>query len=284
MRFMTYCDREGEGEGVALSVDGAYRGLPVSQLKSDLMGLLGDGGDDLRQAADVLRRAPVVEMKAVTRLPPIPRPGKIICIGLNYAEHSRESGFEPPAYPAVFARYASSLVAHEAPIVRPRESEQLDFEGELAVIVGRAGRRIAESDALDHVAGYCLFNDASIRDFQMKSTQWTMGKTFDGTGSFGPDLVTPDELPPGAKGLRLETRLNGQTVQSANTDDLIFPVPSLIALLSEAMTLSPGDLIVTGTPSGIGATRKPPLWMKSGDRCEIEMEGVGVLSNPVVEG
>jgi len=279
---MTY--RDAAGEGVACAFGESYRGLPASDLGSDLAGLLGDDGARLAQAARALQSAPWIDPLAVTRLPPIPRPGKIICIGLNYADHSRESGFEPPAYPAVFARYASSLVAHGAPILSPPESGQLDYEGELAVVIGRPGRRIAETDALSHVAGYAAFNDASIRDFQMRSTQWTMGKTFDGTGAFGPELVTPDELPPGAAALRLETRLNGKVVQSASTDELIFGVARLVALLSEVMTLEPGDVIVSGTPAGIGAARTPPLWMVPGDQVEVEIEGVGRLSNPIGRG
>lgn len=282
MRWMTYSDAA--GEGVACAFGDSWRGRPVSELGADLSGLLGDGGECLARAAAGLKSAPRIDPWAVTRLPPIPRPGKIICIGLNYADHSRESGFEPPAYPAVFARYASSLIAHNDPILSPMESDKLDYEGELAVVIGRPGRRIPEARALEHVAGYAPFNDASLRDFQMRSTQWTMGKTFDGTGAFGPELVTPDELPPGAAGLRLETRLNGEVVQSASTGDLIFGVARLIALLSEVMTLAPGDVIVSGTPAGIGAARTPALWMRPGDVVEVEIEGVGRLSNPIGRG
>ena len=237
----------------------------------------------MREAADRLATGEVVDLEKTRLLPPIPAPDKIICIGLNYADHSRESGFEPPAYPTVFARYATSLVAHGAPIVRPNCSDQLDYEGELAVIVGRGGRHIPEAEALDHVGGYSIFNDGSIRDYQFKSPQWTMGKTFDSTGGFGPELVTPDELPAGCKGLRLETRLNGEVVQSASIDDLIFNVARLISILSEAITLAPGDVIVSGTPAGVGLARKPPLWMKPGDVCEVAVERVGRLINPIAQ-
>lgn len=237
----------------------------------------------MNRAAVMLRDGPLIDLGTVQLLPPLSAPDKIICIGLNYADHSAESGFQQPEYPTVFARFASSLVAHEAPIVRPRVSEQLDYEGELVAIIGRGGRHIDRANALDHVAGYSLFNDASIRDYQFKSPQWIMGKTFDGTGAFGPEFVTADELPRGAAGLKLQTRLNGAVVQEALTNDLVFDVATLVSLVSVAMTLSPGDLIVTGTPSGVGLARKPPLWMKPGDVCEVEIEGLGVLRNPVAE-
>jgi acylpyruvate hydrolase len=170
-----------------------------------------------------------------------------------------------------------------APIVRPRASSQLDFEGELVAIIGKPGRNIAAADALDHVIGYSIFNDASIRDYQFKSPQWTVGKNFDDTGAFGPCLVTADELPPGGRGLRLQTRLNGKVVQDASTEDMVFDVASLIAIISEAMTLQSGDIIVTGTPSGVGLSRKPPLFMRAGDLIEVEIEKIGILSNPIVE-
>jgi 2-keto-4-pentenoate hydratase/2-oxohepta-3-ene-1,7-dioic acid hydratase in catechol pathway len=216
-----------------------------------------------------------------TYLCPIPRPPKIICVGLNYVDHASESPYEKPKYPVLFLRVSTSLVAHGEPLIAPKSSEQFDYEGEMVAIIGKGGRHIPRDKALDHVAGYSVFNDGSVRDFQFKSPQWTSGKNFDGSGPFGPDFVTADELPPGAKGLKLETRLNGKTVQSANTNDLIFPVDELVAVASEAMTLEPGDIIVTGTPAGVGAFRKPPLWMKHGDVCEVEVEKIGVLSNPV---
>lgn len=281
MRFITYL--AAEGEGIAIATSAGYRGAPVRSLGADLKRLLARGGDALSEAAERLSKSEVVDVEEVQLLPPIPAPDKIICIGLNYADHSKESGFEPPTYPTVFARYATSLVSHGSAIVRPNCSNQLDYEGELAVIIGRGGRHISEADALDHVGGYAIFNDGSIRDYQFKSPQWTMGKTFDRTGGFGPELVTPDELPPGCKGLRLETRLNGEVVQSASTDELIFDVARLISILSEAITLSPGDVIVSGTPAGVGLARKPPLWMKPGDICEVAVERVGRLINPIAQ-
>jgi len=248
---------------------------------TDLAALLA--GDGLRELADKLAAAgPDACIKGpFDYLAPIARPPKIICVGLNYADHAKESPYDRPDYPVLFLRVATSLVAHDQPLIAPKASEQFDFEGEMVAIVGKGGRHIARADALNHVAGYSIFNDGSVRDFQFKSPQWTSGKNFDGSGGFGPDFVTADELPAGGKGLRLVTRLNGQIVQDANTNDMLFPVDELVAVASEAMTLEPGDVIVTGTPAGVGAFRTPPLWMKDGDVCEVEIERLGVLRNPV---
>jgi acylpyruvate hydrolase len=218
-------------------------------------------------------------------LPPLQRPPKIICVGLNFSDHTAESKYEQPDYPTLFFRVATSLIAHEQPMIRPRvsDSEGLDFEGEIAVVLGKGGRHISKADALSCVAGYSVFNDGSVREYQFKTPQWTVGKNFDATGAFGPDLVTADELPPGAKGLRLETRLNGQVVQSASTDEMIFDVASLISIISEAITLEPGDVIVSGTPSGIGWARNPRLLMKAGDVCEVSVEKIGTLRNVIAD-
>jgi 2-keto-4-pentenoate hydratase/2-oxohepta-3-ene-1,7-dioic acid hydratase in catechol pathway len=214
----------------------------------------------------------------------VPKPPKILCVGLNYDDHLEESGLKKPVYPEIFARFATSLIAHGEPIRRPRESSALDYEAELAVVIGRSGRRIQQDRALEHVAGYSLFNDASIRDFQLRTPQWTMGKNFDASGAFGPWLVTRDAVPPGAHGLRIQGRLNGRVMQDARTDQLIFSVPALIAMISVAMSLEPGDVIITGTPGGVGAARKPPVFMQPGDVFEVEIEGMGVLINPVQDG
>ena len=216
-------------------------------------------------------------------LPPLQRPPKILCVGLNFKDHSKESNFEQPDYPTMFLRLHTSLVAHNEPITRPRISDSLDYEGEIAVVLGKGGRHIRRKDALSHVAGYALFNDASVREYQFKTPQWTMGKNFDGTGAFGPDLITADELPAGVKGLHLETRLNGEIVQSASTDDMVFDVETLIALLSEAITLEAGDVIVSGTPSGVGWARNPKLLMRHGDVCEVSVAGMGILRNVIVD-
>ncbi len=284
MRFAAY--RQNAVEGLAAADDnGPFHGYAAtdSQYPGSLASLVAGGSDRLLSASRTLLAGPAVDLGAVELLPPLPSPPKILCVGLNYADHSAESGFEVPSYPTIFARFASSLIGHGAPIVRPRVSEQLDYEGEFVAVIGRGGRDTPKAQALDHVAAYSLFNDASVRDYQFKAPQWTVGKNFDGTGAFGPYLVTADELPPGCKGLRLQTRLNGEVVQSASTDDLVFDVATLVSVLSVAFTLEAGDIIVTGTPSGVGLARKPPLWMKPGDVCEVELEGLGTLRNPVVD-
>ena len=280
MRFISY--RSGAGEGVAIMSDRGYRGLPVATLGGDLQSFLHDDAA-LAALSNKLQSAPEFALSDVTLLPPIPRPGKILCIGLNYRDHSKESGFEVPGYPAVFARFSNSLVAHGDAIVRPNVSDMLDYECELAVVIGKGGRHISEHDAHAHVAGYSIFNDGSVRDFQIRSPQWTMGKVFDGTGAFGPELVTRDELPAGCSGLRIRTILNGAVLQDANISELIFSVARLVAILSQAMTLAPGDVIVTGTPAGVGALRKPQIWMKPGDECTIEIEQIGSLTNRVAQ-
>ncbi|WP_434106158.1 fumarylacetoacetate hydrolase family protein [Paraburkholderia caffeinilytica] len=272
-------------------------GLAIGQADSELIGLcVGDAGypgslaslieagpEALAAAARTLRNGVPVALDKVLLLPPVREPGKIICLGLNYADHAKEGGFDIPAYPTIFARFASSLIGHGAPIVRPKVSTLLDYEAELVAIVGKGGRNIPKERALEHVAGYSIFNDASIRDYQLRTPQWTVGKNFDGTGAFGPCFVTADELPPGASGLKITARLNGEVVQRSSTDQLIFDVASIVALLSEAMTLESGDVIVTGTPSGVGHARSPALYMKAGDVCEVEIEQIGVLRNPVVD-
>jgi 2-keto-4-pentenoate hydratase/2-oxohepta-3-ene-1,7-dioic acid hydratase in catechol pathway len=214
---------------------------------------------------------------------PIPVPGKIVCLGLNYVDHAKEGGNPIPNYPAVFLRATSSLIAHGQPLLRPSCSDKFDYEAELAVVIGTSAHHVAEADALSHVLGYACFNDGSIRDYQRKSTQWTVGKNFDGTGAFGPHIVTADELPAGAAGLRIACRYNGETMQDGNTSDMIFPIARTIAILSEAMTLEPGDVIITGTPAGVGYARKPPVFLRAGDVSEVEIEGIGVLRNPVVD-
>lgn len=223
-----------------------------------------------------------VEEASLTFLPPVIRPPKIVCMGLNYRDHAEESGLGIPEFPVLFARFSSSLIGHRAPIILPKVSSQLDWEAELAVVLSKGGKNIPEASALNHVAGYAAFNDASIRDYQLRTPQWTAGKNFDDTGAFGPWLVTPDELPAGASGLKIECRVNGNVMQSSNTGNLIFDVARTIALLSTFMTMEVGDILVMGTPGGVGVARKPPVFMKAGDICEVEIESVGLLVNPVV--
>ncbi len=284
MRLLAF-QKDGR-RGLAMSeADGGLRGLTETQphYPGPLEGILAQGPKGLEDAAAALGSGNPIDMEDIVLLPPLSSPGKIICVGLNYLDHAAESSMKVPEYPTLFARFASSIIAHGAPMLRPIESDRLDFEGELVAVIGTAGRRIDKASALDHVAGYSVFNDGSIRDYQLRTPQWTMGKNFDGTGAFGPTFVTADELPSGARGLKLETRLNGQVVQSASTDDLIFDVASLVSMISAGITLEPGDIIVTGTPSGVGAMRKPPLFMKAGDVCEVEIERIGLLRNRVVD-
>ncbi|TCQ99067.1 fumarylacetoacetate hydrolase family protein [Neorhizobium sp. JUb45] len=268
--------------GLAIGDGGTYRGWLASDERypGDLSpALLKDAS--FGDLGGKLSAGPEIHLESATFLPPFAGSSKMICVGLNYVDHSAETGFKVPDYPTVFPRFASSLIGHLNPIIKPATSDQLDYEGEVAVILSKGGRYISEADALGHVLGYSVFNDASIRDYQLRTPQWTIGKNFDGTGAFGPALVTADELPLGAAGLSITTRLNGTVVQNANTNDLVFSVAKLISDLSKTMTLEPGDAIITGTPAGVGAGRKPPLWMKHGDVCEVEVEGIGLLRNTV---
>ncbi|AWB35820.1 5-oxopent-3-ene-1,2,5-tricarboxylate decarboxylase [Orrella marina] len=250
------------------------------------MDILRQGPDALASLSDKFAQSDLPVDKSLTLesmrfLPPIGRPGKIICLGLNYADHAAEGGHSRPEYPSVFLRSATSLVAHGQNMILPECSEQLDYEAELAVIIGTRCKNVPVEKAQEVIAGYSCFNDGSIRDYQRKTAQWTVGKNFDATGAFGPFFVSVEELPPAAKGLRIQTRLNGVVMQDANTSDMLFPVEEAIAILSECMTLEPGDVIVTGTPAGVGAARKPPVWMKANDLVEVEIEGIGILSNTV---
>jgi len=281
MKLMTYSRDGQEQTGVRI----ADRVIPVAsiapELPGDLRSLLAAGGlaDLATKAAD--SDATGIAIDEVEYRPLIPAPGKIICVGRNYAAHAAEGGAETPTFPEIFYRGATSLVAHKAAIIRPQCSDKLDYEGEIALVIGTRCRHASEDNALDFIAGYTLFNDATLRDYQRFSTQWTIGKNFDGTGAFGPELVTADELPDAVTGLTLTTKLNGELMQEGNTDNLVFPVRQLIAILSECMTLEPGDVVVTGTPAGVGYARQPPVWMKAGDTIEIEVAGLGKLINVV---
>lgn len=240
--------------------------------------------DAMRDVEKAMREAEgeaLIPADEARLLVPIPQPPKILCIGLNYRSHAEESNMPIPDYPIVFPRWPHSLVAHGDALIRPAESGDFDFEAEMVAVIGRGGRRIDKDEALAHVVGYSIANEGSLRDYQFKSTQWAMGKNFDRSGAFGPEIVTADELPKGASGLAIRCRLNGETVQDSNTGDMIFSVATLVSVLSEVMTLDPGDIIVTGTPPGVGFARKPPLWMQPGDTCEVEIEQIGVLRNTI---
>jgi acylpyruvate hydrolase len=253
-------------------------------LPSDLVALINmNGFDKARAAAKGAKPEHKLALSALKLLPPVPRPGKIICLGLNYADHAAEGGHQKPTYPSFFMRGATSMIGHGAPIIRPKVSDKLDWEAELVAVVGKKARHVSKDKALDYIAGYSCFNDASIRDYQRKTNQWTIGKNFDGSGPFGPWFVTADDLPPGASGLRIQARVNGQVMQDDNTKNMLFPVDETVQLLTECLTLEPGDLLVMGTPAGVGWPRKPPIFMKKGDVCEIEIEKIGILRNPIAD-
>lgn len=246
----------------------------------DLKALLE--GDALDEARAVASRPADFPLDSVSLLPVIPNPGKIWCAGLNYGEHVLETGREVTEQPTYFLRFADSQVGHGGPILRPPESIKLDYEGEIAVIIGKPGRRIAEADIWDHIAGYACYNDGSVRDWQLHTSQWGPGKNFWSTGGFGPWMVTADEIPADTE-MTLVTRLNGTEVQRATTRQLIHSIPRLVAYASTVAPLRAGDVIVTGTPGGVGAKRNPPLWMKAGDIVEVEVDRIGVLRNTVAD-
>ena len=284
MRLASYRKGSSESWGVVIGngvVDRARLGMA---LPDTLKGFIEQCERDAALAGLIATRAAestTEPLDTASLLPCIPRPGKIICLGVNYVDHAKEGGNTIADYPVIFFRSATSLLAHGAPLRVPTISSNLDFEAELVLVIGKKTRFVSEAQALESVFGYACFNDATLRDYQKRTSQWTIGKNFDGTGGFGPALVTADELPPGCTGLRIQSRLNGQVMQDANTTDMVFGVARTISLLSEALTLETGDLVVMGTPGGVGYARKPPVWMKAGDTIEIEIEGVGLLANPV---
>jgi 2-keto-4-pentenoate hydratase/2-oxohepta-3-ene-1,7-dioic acid hydratase in catechol pathway len=284
MKFTTYL-RQGQPRVAVVDGEAAIDLNDVqSHVNAELRSALR-AGIDLHAAAlaAVASHASRMPLAGLSYAPLLPEPGKIICLGLNYFDHAKEAGREKPEYPWLFYRGASSLLAHGKPGWVPKVSSKLDYEAELAVVIGtRVPRHVSQADALKHVFGYSCFNDMSVRDFQKRTPQWTIGKNFDATGGFGPLLVTADELPPGASGLRVQSRLNGQVMQDANTSDMIFNVAETIALLAQCMTLEPGDVISMGTPGGVGQSRTPPVWMKADDTIEVEIEGIGTLRNPIV--
>lgn len=282
MRFTTFLQNGQHRLGL---IDGAQViDLNVAQphVPSDLRQALR-AGVNLSAAgqAALASTAPRMALANLQLAPILPEPGKIICLGLNYFDHAKEGGRDKPEYPWFFLRSASSLLAPNAKAIRPKVSERLDYEAELAVVIGKTVKHATLDNALEAVFGYSCFNDISVRDYQKKTPQWTIGKNFDQTGGFGPVLVTADELPAGATDLRIQSRLNGQVMQDANTRDMIWGVAETIALLTECLTLEPGDLIIMGTPAGVGQARTPPVWMKHGDTVEIEIEKVGVLRNTI---
>lgn len=255
-------------------------GLRLGSRYPDLRSLLA-AEHGLAEARECAALRPDLRQDDVRFLPVIPNPGKIWCIGVNYADHLEETKIGRAAHPTVFMRYAQSQVGHGEDMLLPPEATQFDFEGEVALVIGRGGRRIPPERAWEHVAGYACYNDGSLRDWQFHTTQWGPGKNFAATGAFGPWLTTADEIDAQAQSLVLTTRLNGQVVQHADTSLLIFPIPELIAYCSTLLPLDPGDVIVTGTPGGVGMAREPRLFMQPGDVVEVEVSGVGTLRNVV---
>jgi 2-keto-4-pentenoate hydratase/2-oxohepta-3-ene-1,7-dioic acid hydratase in catechol pathway len=282
MKLVSYRSSNGPGYGVVTDAGIVDLTRRLGGKYPDLRALLA--GNALDQAAKAANGAGAdFQADSLTFLPVIPNPGRIICVGLNYEEHRVEVKRDPTKHPTLFLRVAESQVGHNQPLVRPMESTKFDYEGEIAVIIGKPGRRISEEKTWEHIAGYSCYNEASVRDFQQHTVQWTPGKNFSATGGFGPWMVTADEIP-AAMELELTTRLNGQIVQNATTAMMIHSIPVQIAYISLFTTLEPGDVIVTGTPGGVGSRRDPPLWLKPGDKVEVEVSRVGTLINTVVDG
>ena len=267
-----------------VSGDQAYNvSANVSGVGPDLTELITNASL-MASLSDTSKLGAAIAVSDITPALPVAKPGTIICLGLNYVEHIKEGGYDIPDYPALFMRGPKSIMAAGAPLVRPTCSDKLDYEAELMLIIGKSGRHISEADALDHVFGYTVFNDGSVRDYQRKTHQWTPGKNFDNTGAIGPYVVTPDELPEGAKGLKIESRVGDEILQSSNTGNMIWSAAKAIAIISEYTTLEPGDLIALGTPPGVGHAKKPnPRWLVPGEVVDIEIENIGICSSPIVD-
>ena len=283
MRFVSF-KKDGKSK-LGVRTDAGVVDLSVvdKKIATDLKELIGQGKGAMQRAARAAKNAPprAIVKGRINSLEPIQNPGKIFCIGLNYKDHAAEAGLKIPNYPVVFTRFSTSFVAHTQALMRPKASRHYDYEAELVAVIGKRARNLKKSAALDYVAGYSVANEGSIRDFQMKAAQLTIGKNFDQTGSIGPDFVTADELPAGGKGLQIQCRVNGQVLQDSNTREMIFDTKTLVYEIAKAITLHPGDIILTGTPAGVGFVRKPPIYLKKGDKCEIEIENIGVLSNSI---
>ncbi|MGO4908538.1 fumarylacetoacetate hydrolase family protein [Pseudorhodobacter sp. W20_MBD10_FR17] len=250
---------------------------------ADLMGVIANPAL-VESLAAKIAGAPSVPVASLTPALPVAKPETIICLGLNYTDHIKEGGYDIPDYPALFMRSQNSIMAAGAPLVRPTCSEKLDYEAELMVIIGKRGRHISEDDALNHVFGYTVFNDGSVRDYQRKTHQWTPGKNFDNTGAIGPIVVTPEDLPAGAAGLKIESRVGTEILQSSNTGNMIWSVKQAIAIISEYTTLEAGDMIAMGTPPGVGHAKKPnPRWLIPGEVVDIEIESIGICSSPIMD-
>jgi 2-keto-4-pentenoate hydratase/2-oxohepta-3-ene-1,7-dioic acid hydratase in catechol pathway len=280
MKFASFKINGAASWGLIDGAEAVDLGAALRDRFPDLKSAIAAGA--LMEAAAASAKAARHPLKNITWLPVIPNPDKILCIGLNYETHRKETGRSEVENPTVFGRFANSQTGHLANIIRPRVSKDLDFEGELALIIGKPGRYISRASAWDHIAGYACYNEGSVRDFQRHTHQFTPGKNFPDTGAFGPWMVTPDEAGDLAP-LRLQTRLNGQVVQDATISQMIFGIPQQIEYCSSFTRLEPGDVIVTGTPGGVGSRRTPPLWMKPGDVVEVEIDRIGLLRNGVAD-
>lgn len=286
MRLLSFAKNGGIAIGVRIADEVVDLGEADPRLPSDMAALLAAGPDALAAAASAAERSLIrLPLDSITHRVPVPRPDKNIGLGLNYLRHIREMdpSFPEPQFPGMFMRVPSSTVAHREPIVRPSISDTLDYEGELMIVIGKAGRHIPPERALEHIAGYTCHNDGSVREFNRQQTAITAGKNFDRTGAIGPEIVTADELPPGCAGLRLQTRVNGELRQNESLDEMHWGVAQLVHLMSRMMVLLPGDLLTTGTPPGVGGGFNPPKFLKAGDVVDVEIEGIGTLSNPIID-
>jgi 2-keto-4-pentenoate hydratase/2-oxohepta-3-ene-1,7-dioic acid hydratase in catechol pathway len=283
MKFITFRSAGGTRLGVLDNDQVIDLAKSVPSVPPDMRTALEQGIDLLSAAQKAIANveAERIPSSSINLAPLVPNPGKIVCLGHNYFDHAKEGGNLKPVYPLIFFRGATSLIAHGDPVIRPRVSEKLDYEAELVVVIGKRARHVKRENALDYVFGYSCFNDVSVRDYQKRTSQWTIGKNFDGTGAFGPYLVSADALAAGAEGLPIRLRLNGEVLQQANTSDMIWGVAETIELLTECFTLEPGDVVVMGTPAGVGWARNPAVWLKQGDKVAVEIDGLAILENIV---
>ncbi|MFZ1623162.1 MAG: fumarylacetoacetate hydrolase family protein [Gammaproteobacteria bacterium] len=280
MRIASFTFQQQPAYGVATDA-GVQPASPAFRARyPDLKSVLAAGA--LSELAAAVKGSAPLDINTLAFSMPIPDPARIICVGMNYLEHIHEMGRKRPAYPSLFTRFNDTMVGHGQPVLRPRISTEYDYEGELAVVIGRTARYLNEAEALDYIAGYSCFLDGSVRDWQNHTTQFGPGKNFPASGSCGPWLVTADELPDLSQ-LRLQTRVNAEVLQSTTFSDLCFKVPQIVAYCSGFCQLNPGDIIATGTPSGVGFARRPPRWLKAGDRVEVEIDGIGILANTVID-
>ena len=279
MRFLVGDGRDGPAVYLVEGTSAVNLTAVNKTVGADLSAIIS-GSIDVADTASKANGAESID--DIAPLLPISNPSKVICLGLNYVDHIKEGGYDIPEYPALFMRGTNSLTPAGAPMIRPSCSDKLDYEVELMVIIGTGGKHISEATALSHVFGYTLFNDGSVRDYQRKTHQWTPGKNFDATGAVGPVVVTPDELPEGAQGLKIESRVGEEILQSSTTSDMLWSVARTIATISEFATLEAGDMIAMGTPPGVGHAKTPPRWLRPGETIEVEIEGIGICANPIV--